>query len=66
MRRVGNTCWSPVEDDAFRLPREGLGEVYVSAYGVKAMAYFTDDTPQSVIDFAAKRLSTENVKTFQE
>jgi filamentous hemagglutinin len=32
--------------------------------GVKAIAYFSSDTPQSVIDFTAKRLGVDNVFIF--
>ncbi len=35
-----------------------------SIRGVKVMAYFSKETPQSVVDFAVKRLGKENVFVF--
>ncbi len=34
--------------------------------GVKALAYFTDNTPNAVIDLAQKKLGKENVKVFKD
>ena len=41
-------------------------KIIAEARGVKAQYYFSDNTPESIIEFTKKRLDAENVFTFPE